>query len=112
MQTLCRKKVHDGGFCRNWACGCARCALILLCILCAGCSPRPGASFGFTDGKPIYVIRENTKEECLRTAERRCQSAFIVLEEGPVANPRGGWVDPERHTLERGYSVRVKCDSH
>ena len=89
-----------------------RCALVLLCVLCAGCSPRPGASFGFADGKPVYVIREKTKEECLRTAERRCQSTFAVLEEGPVSNPQGGWVDAERRTHVQGYFVRVKCDSH
>ena len=88
------------------------CVLILLCFLCASCSPRPGTSFGFTDGKPIYVIRENTKEECLRTAEHRCQSGFSILEEGPVSRHRGGWVDPGRGTLEHAYSVRVKCDSH
>ena len=110
MQILCRKEVHGRVFCRNR--GLVLCALILLCVASVGCSPRPGASFGFTDGKPIYIIRENTKEECLRTAERRCQSAFTILDEGPVSNTRGGWVEPERHTVERMYSVRVKCDSH
>jgi hypothetical protein len=90
----------------------ARCVLVLLCALCAGCSPRPGASFGFADGKPIHVIREKTKEECLSTAERRCQGTFTVLEEGPVANRQGGWVDAERHKVEHVYFVRVKCDSH
>ena len=90
----------------------ARCVLILFCALCVGCSPRPGSSFGFVDGKPIYIIREATKEECLRTAERRCQSTFVVLEEGPVASPQGGWVDAERHKATQVYSVRVKCDSH
>ena len=88
------------------------CMVGLLCILCAGCSPRPGSSFGFSDGKPIYVIRENTKEECLRTAESRCRGGFAVLEEGPVARYQGAWVDPARQKLEPAYSVRVKCDSH
>jgi len=88
------------------------CVLLLLCALCVSCSPRPGASFGFTDGKPIYVIRENTKEECLRTAERRCQSGFAVLEEGPTSHYRSGWVEPERQKVENAYSMRVKCDSH
>ena len=85
---------------------------ILLCALCASCSPKPGSSFGFTDGKPIYAIRENTREECLRTAERSCRSGFAVLEEGPATRYRGGWVEPERHNLEHAYFVRVKCDSH
>ena len=84
----------------------------ILCLLCASCSPRPGSSFGFADGKPIHIIRENTKEECLRTAEHRCRGGFTVLEEGPLAHVQGGWVDPERHTLKHIYSVRVKCDSH
>ena len=88
------------------------CMLILLCVLCASCSPKPGASFGFMDGKPIHIIRENTKEECLRTAEQRCQGGFAVLEEGPAARHRGGWVEPERHQVENAYFVRVKCDSH
>ena len=112
MQTLCRKERIDGVFCRRGVRRHACRVLILLCALCMGCSPRPGASFGFTDGKPIHVIRENTKEECLRAAERRCQSTFTILEEGPVSSLRGGWVEPERHTTERAYSVRVKCDSH
>ena len=86
--------------------------LILLCVLCASCSPRPGSSFGFMDGKPIYVIRENTKEECLRAAEHRCQGDFTVLEEGPESRQRGGWVDSARHQVETAYFVRVKCDSH
>jgi hypothetical protein len=64
------------------------------------------------DGKPIHVIREHTKEECLRAAEDRCQGAFAVLEEGPVSRHRGGWVDPARHQVENAYFVRVKCDSH
>ena len=90
------------------------CILVLLCALCANCSPRPGTSFGFMDGKPIYVIRENTKEECLRTAERRCQGGFTVLEEGPVSRSQGGgWVEPEQQRkAEQAYSVRVKCDNH
>ncbi|MCL2123328.1 MAG: hypothetical protein FWH34_04485 [Desulfovibrionaceae bacterium] len=88
------------------------CTAILLCALCASCSPRPGSSFGFTDGKPIHLIREDTKEECLRAAERRCQGGFTVLEEGPFARYQGGWVDPGRHKLDHAYSVRVKCDSH
>ena len=88
------------------------CVLLLLCALCVSCSPRPGVSFGFADGKPIHIIRENTKEECLRTAERRCQGGFAVLEEGPVSRYRGGWVEPERHKVENAYSVRVKCDNH
>jgi hypothetical protein len=88
------------------------CVLMLLCALCASCSPRPGASFGFTDGKPIYVIRENTKEECLRMAEDRCNGGFTVLEEGPAPRHRGGWVEPERHQVESAYSIRVKCDNH
>jgi hypothetical protein len=87
-------------------------ALMLLCVLCAACSPRPGASFGFADGKPIHVIRDNTKEECLRTAEHRCQGGFSVLEEGTVARQRGGWVDPERRQVDAAYFVRVKCDNH
>ena len=86
--------------------------IILLCALCANCSPRPGSSFGFIDGKPIHTIRENTKEECLRTAERRCQGGFVVLEEGPVSLHRGGWVEPEQHKVETAYAVRVKCDDH
>ena len=90
----------------------AYCVLMLLCVLCVGCSPRPGASFGFADGKPIHVIRDNTKEECLRTAEHRCQGGFSVLEEGTVARHRGGWVDPEQRQTESAYFVRVKCDSH
>jgi len=90
----------------------AHCALILCCVLCAACSPRPGASFGFADGKPIHVIREDTKEECLRSAEHRCQGGFSVLEEGLMARHRGGWVDPERQQAESAYFVRVKCDSH
>ena len=110
MQILCREKVAGGAFCRKGAL--VLCVFVLFCAPCMGCSPRPGASFGFTDGKPIYIIRENTREECLRTAENRCQSAFAILEEGPVSNVRGGWVEPERHTLEHAYSVRVKCDSH
>ena len=85
---------------------------ILLCAFCASCSPRPGASFGFADGKPIHVIRENTKEECLRTAEHRCRGGFTVIEEGPVSRHQGGWVDSERRKVENAYSVRVKCDSH
>ena len=88
------------------------CALLLLCVLCASCSPRPGTSFGFADGKPIHVIRENTKEECLHTAEHRCQGGFSVLEEGPVSRHHGGWVDPERRQVEHAYFVRVKCDNH
>jgi hypothetical protein len=88
------------------------CVLILLCAFCMSCSPRPGTSFGFADGKPIYILRENTKEECLRMAERRCQGGYTILEEGPEARLRGGWVAPERHQVENVYSVRVKCDSH
>ena len=88
------------------------CLLILLCALCASCSPRPGSSFGFTDGKPIYVIRDNSQEECRRAAESRCRGGFTVLEEGPVSRLRGGWVEPERHKTETIYSMRVKCDSH
>jgi len=88
------------------------CVLMVLCALCASCSPRPGASFGFTDGKPIHVIRENTKEECLRTAEHRCQGGFAVLEEGPHPRHRGAWAEPARQTVENAYFVRVKCDSH
>jgi hypothetical protein len=88
------------------------CVLVLLCALCAGCSPRPGASFGFADGKPIYIIREDTKEECLRAAEHRCQGAFAVLEEGPESRQRGGWVDAARHKVDNAYFVRVKCDKH
>jgi len=87
------------------------CTLMLLCILCASCSPRPGSSFGFVDGKPIHIIRENTKEECLRTAEDRCRGGFVVLEEGPLARYQGGWVE-QRQTVEHIYSVRVKCDNH
>jgi hypothetical protein len=101
-----------GSFCPNEVNMYNYCVLILLCALCVSCSPRPGTSFGFVDGKPIYVIRENTKEECLRTAERRCLGGFAVLEEGPVSRLQGGWVEPERHKSENAYSVRVKCDSY
>ena len=88
------------------------CIIVLLCALCANCSPRPGASFGFMDGKPIHVIRENTKEECLRAAERRCQGGFAVLEEGTVSRQQGGWTEPAQLRLEQAYAVRVKCDNH
>jgi len=88
------------------------CVLVLLCALCAGCSPRPGSSFGFTDGKPIYVIRESSREECLRAAESRCHGGFAVLEEGPVPRYRSGWADIGKRQIETDYSLRVKCDSH
>jgi len=89
------------------------CVLMLLCALCASCSAKPGASFGFADGKPIHVIREVTKEDCLRAAEAACRGGFAVLEEGPAAaRPRGGWVDAGRRQVENAYSMRVKCDNH
>ena len=89
------------------------CVLILLCALCVSCSPKPGRSFGFSDGKPIHVIRENTKEDCLRAAEQSCRGGFAVLEEGPATAPRrGGWVEPERRQVDTVYSMRVKCDDH
>jgi hypothetical protein len=77
-----------------------------------GCSAKPGANFGFSDGKPIHVIRENTREDCLRTAEDRCRGGFAVLEEGPAQRHRGGWVEPERRQTETAYSMRVKCNNH
>jgi hypothetical protein len=88
-----------------------RCALILLCVLCAGCSAKPGSSHGL-DGKPIYVVQANTREECLRAAEQNCQGGFAVLEETTAPRHRGGWVEPERRRPEIVHSMRVKCDNH
>ena len=86
--------------------------LLFLCLVCAACSPRPGTSFDFVDGRPIYVLRGDTREECIALAAQRCNGAYALLEEGPVDRHRGGWVKPENRTVEQGYSVRVRCDSH
>lgn len=85
--------------------GCALCA-------CLGCSPRPGSSFGFLDGKPIHSLREADRETCLAVAEKRCRGPFEVLEERPLTRHSGGWVDPERHRIEDGHYMRVKCENH
>ena len=87
--------------------------LLLLCALYVSCSARPHAGgFGFTDGKPIYVVRESSREECLRAAEARCGGGFAVLAEGPTPRYRSGWADPAQREAENDYFVRVKCDNH
>ncbi len=88
------------------------CLIALCCALAAGCSTKPGTSFGFVDGKPIHVVKAGNKEAALELAGERCRGAFTVLEEGAVSRHTGGWVDPARNKIEDGYFVRAKCDDH
>jgi hypothetical protein len=88
------------------------CVVALCCIPFAGCSPRPGTSFGFADGKPIYVVRDADKEKCLIAAGQRCGGSFEILEEGILSKPSGGWVEPKMRRTDTEYFVRVKCDNH